>query len=92
MPRNTTNVSLRTERPIKALRRESVSRGEADESNRTPGASGTMRQGRKRPGRAASLRTSNAGKRSQKWRSVAKGKLKRNPSPAKRAQKIRERA
>lgn len=64
-------------------------RGETDENNRLPGASGRRQPGRKRPGRAASLRTSNAGKRSQRWRSVATGKVKRQPAPAKRAQQIR---
>ena len=89
MAKTTTNKSIRRDEPIKALRREPVSRGETDESNRVAGASGEPIHGRKRPGRAASLRTSNARKRSERWRSVAKGKVKREPNPARRAQRIR---
>lgn len=73
MPRATSNKSLRTERPIKALRQQSVNVGETDENNRVPGAEGTPRTTRKRPGRAASLRGSAAHVRSQRWRSPKKG-------------------
>ena len=90
MPRATTNKSLRVNRPVKALRREPIARVEADDSHRVAGASGTPRRARKRPGRAASLLTSNASKRSQRWRSVAQGKVKRQASPAQRAARIRE--
>ena len=92
MPRATTNKSFRVNRPVKALRREPVSRGEIDEENRTAGASGEPVHPRKRPGRAASLRSSGTVKRSERWRSVAKGKVKREPNPARRAQAIRTRS
>jgi hypothetical protein len=92
MAKTTTNKSLRPDRPIKALRRQPIASGETDDANRTAGASGTPRHGRKRPGRAASLRTSNARKRSERWRSVAKGKLKRRANPVRRAAAIRARA
>ena len=77
---------------MKALRREPISRGDIDEENRTAGASGEPPRTRKRPGRAAALRSSGTVKRSQRWRSVAKGKVKRQPNPARRAQAIRRRA
>jgi hypothetical protein len=81
----TTNKSMRQERPIKAMRRTPVALGETDDRNRVPGASGTKsRSARRRPGRAASLATSAQRLRSQRWRSVASGKLKRSAEPAKK--------
>ena len=64
---------MRLERPIKALRRESVASGETDEANRVPGAAGNTRSGRRRPGRAAALRRNAASNRSQRWRNPEKG-------------------
>lgn len=92
MPRTTTNRSFREKNPIKSLRRAPITRGEADDARLVAGASGVPVRGRKRPGRAASLRTSGATKRSERWRSVAKGKLKRRANPARRAAQIRARA
>lgn len=92
MPRSTTNKSFRTDAPVKTVRRAPLMAGETDDARRTAGASGETRRQPKRPGRAASLRTSNATKRSEKWRSVAKGKLKRRANPVQRAQAIRDAA
>jgi hypothetical protein len=72
MPRATSNKSMRTERPIKAIRRTSVADGEVDEQNRVPGAAG-RRQAKRRPGRTASLLSSVATKRSNRWRNPERG-------------------
>lgn len=74
MPRSTTNVSMRVDRPTKALRRTPVDQGETDDSNRPVGASGNYHRGRRRPGKAASLRSSSSRTRSQRWRVPKKGK------------------
>jgi hypothetical protein len=63
---------MRTERPIKRLRRTSVAVGEIDEPNRVAGASG-KKTTRRRPGRAASIMTINATQRSNRWRNPEKG-------------------
>ena len=63
---------MRTERPNKRLRQTSVAVGEIDEPNRTAGASGQKAK-RRRPGRAASLLTIAATKRSNRWRNPEKG-------------------
>jgi hypothetical protein len=76
MPRSTTNVSMRIERPMKALRRTPVDQGENDDANQSAGASGQATHARRRPGRAASLRSSAARTRSQRWRVPKKGKRK----------------
>jgi hypothetical protein len=65
---------MRTERPVKEMRRASVNIGETDENNRVPGADGDSHGGRRRPGRAASLLSSSANLRSQRWRTPKKGK------------------
>jgi hypothetical protein len=77
MAKSTSNKSMRVDSPQKAMRRRSVADGEADELNRTAGASGTPRQARKRPGRAASLRSIAQRTRSQKWRNPEKGPIAR---------------
>jgi hypothetical protein len=64
---------MRIERPVKTLRRAPVDAGETDESNTPPGANGNVAGTRRRPGRAASLRSSSARTRSQRWRSPKKG-------------------
>jgi hypothetical protein len=85
MPRATTNKSMRLDEPQKQMRRRPLDDGETDESNRVPGASGQPASSRRRPGRAAALRTIAQRTRSQRWRSVAKGKVKRRARPAKAA-------
>lgn len=55
MPRATSNKSLRSERPIKDLRRTPVDYGETDEAARVPGAEGGVTGQPRRPGRAAAL-------------------------------------
>lgn len=73
MPRATSNVSMRSERPIKDLRRRPVDDGETDESNRVPGASGTAAGRSRRPGRAAALPSTSPRSRStQRRRSASK--------------------
>jgi hypothetical protein len=64
---------MRLDEPQKEMRRRSVEEGQTDEENRVPGATGTPRRGRKRPGRAASLVGTGHRTRSQAWRSPAKG-------------------
>jgi hypothetical protein len=64
---------MRVEQPVKDLRRTPVDIGETDQPN-PPGAGGQISRGRKRPGRAASLRSSASRVRSQRWRSPRKGK------------------
>lgn len=64
---------MRVARPVKALRRTPVDVGETDDANRTEGASGQPRHSRRRPGRAASLRSSAKRTRSQRWRVPKKG-------------------
>ena len=67
------------------MRRTSVAAGETDEANRVPGASGTQRKPR-RPGRAASLLSANATKRSNRWRNPdAGGPRRRRGNLAKKA-------
>ncbi len=74
---------MRVERPVKALRRTPVDTGEADQKD-APGASGQLLRGRRRPGRAASLRSSAARTRSQSWRSPKVGtRAKRRGNQAK---------
>ncbi|HUR57114.1 MAG TPA: hypothetical protein VM029_05365, partial [Opitutaceae bacterium] len=72
MPKATSNKSMRTEQPNKALRRTSVSEGEVDQQNQAPGAA-SKPQAKRRPGRTASLLTSLATKRSNRWRNPEKG-------------------
>jgi hypothetical protein len=84
MAKTTTNRSLRQDNPIKAQRRQPVTDGEAVEGNRTAGASGEARRGPKRPGRKASILSTSQRTRSQRWRDVASGKLKRRANPASR--------
>ncbi len=81
MAKTTTNKSFREDNPIKALRRAALNDGEADERRLTAGASGDRSHRRKRPGRAAALLTTTHRTRSQRWRSLAKGKGK---GPARR--------
>jgi hypothetical protein len=83
MAKTTTNRSLRLDNPTKTQRRQPVT-DEMTEGSRTAGASGEQRRGRKRPGRAASLLSSSQRTRSQRWRDVASGKLKRRANPASR--------
>lgn len=64
---------MRIERPVKDLRRTPVDVGESDESNAPAGANGRIKRGPRRPGRAASLLSSGARTRSQRWRSPKKG-------------------
>ncbi|HVS52481.1 MAG TPA: hypothetical protein VHD62_09010 [Opitutaceae bacterium] len=81
MAKTTSNKSLRTTRPIKAQRRAPLAVGEVDDPRRVPGASGTPR-GRRRPGRAAALHKIAQRTRSQRWRTIAKGAVKRRANPA----------
>lgn len=64
---------MRTERPVKMLRRAPVVGDNAPDRVRTAGASGSPRSARKRPGRAASLQSISANTRSQKWRAPNAG-------------------
>jgi hypothetical protein len=73
MAKTTTNKSLRLDEPIKTMRREPITRGEIDDSNRVAGASGQRSHRRRRPGRAAALRSAGARTRSQRWRSAGTG-------------------
>jgi hypothetical protein len=73
MARSTTNKSMRVKRPVKVMRRTAIDLGETDDANRVAGASGSASGERRRPGRAASLRSSASRTRSQSWRSPAKG-------------------
>ena len=73
MAKSTTNKSMRLAEPQKEMRRRSVADGEINEQNRTAGASGAPTHARKRPGRAASLRSIAQRTRSQKWRNPEEG-------------------
>lgn len=83
MAKTTTNRSFRQDNPIKAQRRAAIDDGEANTGD-VPGASGQARSSPRRPGRAASLRSSSQRTRSQKWRAVAAGKIARRANPASR--------
>ncbi|WP_233256684.1 hypothetical protein [Opitutus sp. ER46] len=63
---------MRVERPVKALRQAPTDAGETDEK-KAAGANGTGSRMRRRPGRAASLRSSSNRTRSQRWRVPKKG-------------------
>jgi len=89
MAKLTSNKSIRPDDPIKALRRAQLTDGETDDRRRVPGANGTRAHGPRRPGRAAALRTSARGTRSQRWRTVASGKLKRRANPAQHTRRSR---
>lgn len=84
---------MRLDEPQKELRRRGVEEGETNEGNRVAGASGEPAHGRKRPGRAASLRGTAQRTRSQSWRSPTKGtRTKRRGNLAKGSRTGRNRA
>jgi len=92
MAKITSNKSLRLKGTGPRSRRAPIVDDETTDRSRATGASGEPGHAPRRPGRAASLLSSNARSRSQKWRTVASGKLKRRANPAERAQKIRTRS
>lgn len=65
---------MRIESPVKANRNEPIQDAEDEVTTKSPGADGPGRTGRRRPGRAASLRGIANATRSQRWRNPKKGK------------------